>query len=365
MLPDASFTDAVGARHPRNCWYVAGWDHDLAPGGLLAMTVLGEPLVLMRDDAGELATLEDRCPHRAAPLSLDRCEPGGLRCLYHGVKFASDGSCVEIPGQEHIPASLKARAYPAVERHSALWVCMGDPDLADEDAIPEFVGYADPDWAMTPGRLDYTAPARLIHDNLLDLSHIAYVHADSFAGGNQASAAGWLDAHMTTRAHDRGVSVERCMAGMPSDPAGGGGTETGADVWTRYDFLIPGIFIQTTERYAPGTIDPAAPGRCAGKSLFSTFTCQAVTPVTQDTTSYFFAYGPLAADADRKDFFAELGLKAFHEDKRMIEAQFATMQRTNSRVMPLAMDQAVLKYEAVLRRYLERMSAGTKESEAA
>ncbi len=361
---EAVFTDAVGGRHPRNCWYMAGWDRDLRTDGLLAATMLGQPLVLLRDADGQLAALEDRCPHRAAPLSLGRCEGGALRCMYHGVKFAADGRCLEIPGQQQLPPSLQVRTLPAVERHSALWVWPGDPALADPALIPDFTGYASATWAMTPGRLDYAAPARLIHDNLLDLSHIAFVHAESFAAGSQASAQGWLNSHMETRAHERGVSVERIMAGMPPNPAGGS-VDGGSDVWTRYDFLLHGIFIQTTERYPAGTIEPAAPVRADGRSLFSTFTCQAVTPITEDTTCYFFASGPLARDAHKQAFFAELGLKAFNEDKRMIEAQFATMRRTGTRVMPLAMDQAVLKYEAVLRRFLEADSRPAQEAAAA
>jgi phenylpropionate dioxygenase-like ring-hydroxylating dioxygenase large terminal subunit len=356
------FTDAVGAVHPRNAWYMAGWDDDLAPGALRAVRILGEPLVLFRA-GGEIAAFEDRCPHRAAPLSLGRCEGETLRCMYHGVRFAADGSCVEVPGQDTLPPQLKVRTYPALERHSALWVWMGDPARANEAAIPPFVGHRDPAWALGTGRVDYDAPARLIHDNLLDLTHISYVHAESFAGGSQASADGWLGAHVDTRSHDRGVTVERCMGGMPPNPAGGGGATESADVWSCYDFLIPGVFIQTTERYPPGTMDAAAPARCPEANQFSTFTCQAVTPLTADTTSYFWAFGPQRAHTGRKDFFVALGEKAFAEDKRMIEAQWRTMQATGTRVMPLAMDKALLKYDAVLKRFLEAQDR--PESEAA
>ncbi|HSG57301.1 MAG TPA: aromatic ring-hydroxylating dioxygenase subunit alpha [Paracoccaceae bacterium] len=346
-----AFIDAVGWQHPRNAWYMAGWDRDVPPGEVIAATILGQPLALARDDAGTVFALEDRCPHRAAPLSLGRCESGGLRCLYHGVRFAADGRAVEIPGQDTIPAALRARAFPVVERHAAIWIWMGDPAMADPCAIPEFRGYRHPDWAMTPGRLDYDAPARLIHDNLLDLSHIAYVHKDTFAGGSDASADGWLAAKVTTTTLPGGVAVERAMGGMPPNPAGGNVAD-GADVWSRYEFIVPGTFIQTTERYAPGSMDPANQARCEGQSLFDTFTCQAVTPLTADTACYFFAFGPRSANADRQDFFADLGLRAFHEDKRMIEAQWRTMQVTSTRIMPLAMDQAVMKYEAVNRRLL-------------
>ncbi len=120
------------------------------------------------------------------------------------------------------------------------------------------------------------------------------------------------------------------MAGMPPNPAGGGAAPDGADVWSCYSFTVPGVFIQLTERYPQGTMDPANQARCEGESLFDTFTCQAVTPLTADTACYFFAFGPRAANADQQDFFADLGLRAFHEDKRMIEAQWQVMQATST-----------------------------------
>jgi vanillate O-demethylase monooxygenase subunit len=329
------------------------------------MSVLGEPLVLFRA-GGKVAVFQDRCPHRAAPLSLGRCEGETLRCMYHGVRFAADGSCVEVPGQDTLPPQLRVKTYPAVEKHAAIWVWMGDPARADENAIPDFVGYRDPAWALATGRLDYDAPARLIHDNLLDLTHISYVHADSFAGGSQDSADGWMRAKVDIRSHDRGVTVERCMTGMPPNPAGGGGGAVeSSDVWSCYDFLIPGMFIQTTERYSPGTMNPATPARCRANNQFATFTCQAVTPLTADTTCYFWAFGPQAEHGDKTEFFRALGTKAFLEDKRMIEAQWRTMQATGHETMPLAMDKALLKYDAALKRFLAHGQGTKSESEAA
>lgn len=359
-MVQSAFIDAVGWEHPRNAWYMAGWDRDVPVGEVVAMSILGQGLALARDKEGAPFAMEDRCPHRAAPLSLGKCEDGGLRCWYHGVKFASDGRAVDIPGQDKIPPTLRVRTFPVVERHSAIWVWMGDPELADEGKIADFVGYRHPDWAMTPGRLDYAAPARLIHDNLLDLSHIAYVHKATFAGDREDSAQGWLSAKISNITLANGVAVERAMAGMPPNPAGGRHVDE-ADVWSRYDFTVPGVFILRTETYPHGTMDPADQGRCEGKSAFTTFTCQAVTPLTADTTCYFFAFGPWAAEADKQDFFADLGLRAFHEDKRMIEAQWQVIQRTSTQIMPLAMDQAVLKYEAVNKRLLAEQ-ARTKET---
>jgi phenylpropionate dioxygenase-like ring-hydroxylating dioxygenase large terminal subunit len=89
----------------RNAWYVAAWTHEIEPGRIHARTIIDRPLVLYRTADGGIVALEDRCPHRFAPLSQGRLEGDALRCMYHGLKFAPDGRCIEIPGQERIPHS--------------------------------------------------------------------------------------------------------------------------------------------------------------------------------------------------------------------------------------------------------------------
>lgn len=343
----------------RNAWYMAGWDRDFPVGEPKAETILGEPIVLYRTDDGRMIALEDRCVHRLAPLSHGRCEGANLRCMYHGLVFDPSGQCVEIPGQEIIPKAARVKTYPAVERHAAVWLWMGEPALADEALIPPFTGYRDPAWAMEPGRMDYAAPAHLIHDNLLDLSHIAYVHLNSFSGGNPASGRGWIDAETMYKTLPRGVRVSRWMKGMPLSAAGPASDEP-MDVWTSYDFLAPGIFLQTTERYRQGSYTVGAEGGpVSGEPVFATFTCQAVTPLTEDKACYFFAYGPWAREAERAPFFADLGRRAFEEDRHMIEAQYKVIQATpNPRMMPMAMDKAVLTYAGVLKTLLRAEAAG-------
>ncbi len=87
----------------RNCWYVAGWSHQFPKGALVGRTMLSEPIVLYRKADDTVVALEDRCCHRLAPLSLGRLEGDDLRCLYHGLKFAPSGKCIEIPGQTFVP----------------------------------------------------------------------------------------------------------------------------------------------------------------------------------------------------------------------------------------------------------------------
>jgi len=345
----------------RNAWYMAGWDADFVVGVPRREKILNEPIVFYRTADEKVVALEDRCVHRLAPLSLGRCEGANLRCMYHGLLFAPDGRCIEIPGQDVIPPAAKVRSYPVVEEHSAVWIWMGEAEAADPSLIPDFVGYRDDAWAMLPGRIDYAAPAKLIHDNLLDLSHIAFVHLNSFAAGNASAGESWISADTVYKTLPRGVRVSRWMKDVPRAP---GGAQGGAmpddvimDVYTSYDFLVPGIFLQLTQRWARGSYELDADGRPTGTPIFETFTCQAVTPLTDTSACYFFAYGPSADQGDRKQFFADLGRRAFEEDRLMIEAQHQTIQETaQPRMMPLVMDKAVLNYEGVLKKLLREQA---------
>jgi vanillate O-demethylase monooxygenase subunit len=131
------------------------------------------------------------------------------------------------------------------------------------------------------------------------------------------------------------------------------------DVWTSYDFLVPGIFLQETARFQAGGYTLDGEGVPQGEAVFRTFTCQAVTPLTDDTACYFFAYGPWSREAERKPFFADLGRRAFEEDRLMIEAQHKVIQSTaNPRMMPMVMDKAVLTYAGVLKKLLREEAAG-------
>jgi len=99
-----------------NCWYMAGWSHELDDGRLLPRTLLEQPVLLFRGESGAAIALDNRCAHRGALLSNGRREGDCVRCMYHGLKFDATGRCVQIPGQDMVPAKLAVRRYPLVER---------------------------------------------------------------------------------------------------------------------------------------------------------------------------------------------------------------------------------------------------------
>src|SRR5947199_892811 len=104
----------------KDAWYIAAQSNELerAPSdrALLARMLLREPVVLYRREDGTPVALEDRCCHRHLPLSMGKLEGDRLRCGYHGLLFAPDGRCVEIPGQASVPPQARVRAYPVVEK---------------------------------------------------------------------------------------------------------------------------------------------------------------------------------------------------------------------------------------------------------
>ena len=172
----------------RNTWYVAAWSSDIAAEAPHGLTILGQPIVIWRDGSGAVHALEDRCVHRLAPLSLGRCEGANLRCMYHGFLFGPEGNVVSIPGQQDVPAIARVKSYPVIEQDSWIWVWMGTEDLADPRLIPRVKSLEEEDWLPGFGVLDYDAEASLINDNLTDLSHLPFVHGQSFAATDEFAA---------------------------------------------------------------------------------------------------------------------------------------------------------------------------------
>ena len=171
----------------KNCWYVAAWDIEVPEDGMLARTLLNEPVLLYRGSEGQVVALENRCCHRAAPLHLGRKEGDCIRCMYHGLKFDPSGACVEIPGQDKIPPKTCIKSYRVVERHRLVWIWMGDPAMANPDDIVDHHWHDSPDWRMKPGYIHYQANYKLIVDNLLDFTHLAWVHPTTL--GTESAAA--------------------------------------------------------------------------------------------------------------------------------------------------------------------------------
>jgi vanillate O-demethylase monooxygenase subunit len=162
---------------PKNTWYVACTPTEIDDKPL-GRKICGEAIVFYRGAEGQVAALEDFCPHRGAQLSLGQVCEGQLVCGYHGLAMGCDGKTVSMPGQR-VQGFPKIRSYPVVERHGFVWVWPGDAAHADAALIPHLEWAESPEWAYGGGMYHIHCDYRLMIDNLMDLTHETYVHTTS------------------------------------------------------------------------------------------------------------------------------------------------------------------------------------------
>jgi phenylpropionate dioxygenase-like ring-hydroxylating dioxygenase large terminal subunit len=160
----------------KNSWYCASWSVDVAdrPVGI---KILGEEIVLYRKADGQAVALSGVCPHRFARLARGKVVGDNLECPYHGLQFNASGACAHNPHSGAIPRSARVNAYPLVERNGACWIWMGMPDAANNELIPSFDFVSNrAKWAGLTGYLRIESNYQLVLDNLLDLTHAAFIH---------------------------------------------------------------------------------------------------------------------------------------------------------------------------------------------
>ena len=180
---------AGDAPWPRNHWYVAAYSREVTSAPL-ARELLGTPVVLFRNSRGEPGAIFDRCPHRGMPFSEGQVVGDALQCPYHGMEFDATGRCIHIPSSQMIPARMCVPGYPLREQLGLVWIWMGDPDRADSTPLPDLRrwGFGKPGWHWEMAVcLDVEANYLLPLENLLDASHITFLHKGQIDQGLVAS----------------------------------------------------------------------------------------------------------------------------------------------------------------------------------
>jgi vanillate O-demethylase monooxygenase subunit len=192
---------------PTNAWYVAAWSHELAEKPL-ARRVLDQPIVLFRDRNGKAAALRDACCHRCAPLSLGTVTDEGLQCGYHGLVFNRSGVCVHVPGQDRIPPRACVQHYEVAEQDKMVWIWMGAPSSADRSKILGYQYHNQPSQhPCALGFVNVAANYLLILDNIMDLTHVGYVHKSTIGGDPTVHN----EAKMTVEPTEAGLRFTRWM----------------------------------------------------------------------------------------------------------------------------------------------------------
>ena len=163
----------------RNCWYVAAHTDEVGRE-MTARTFLDTKVVLYRTEAGEAIALHDRCLHRSYPLSRGTLDGDDVVCGYHGMRFGADGRCTRIPTNEtNSLGKIAVQRFALEERGPLVWIWMGDPDRADPALIPSYDWLTSADWVHTTGSFEIDASYVALHENLLDLTHLTYLHAST------------------------------------------------------------------------------------------------------------------------------------------------------------------------------------------
>ena len=336
---------------PQNYWYCAAFGKELEQKPL-ARTILGQAVVLYRTGDGRPVAFDDRCCHRRVPLSAGKIEGDNLRCGYHGLVYNPAGKVIWAPGQDHLPPGAQVRSYPIVEKHGWVWIWPGDPALAAKTPVPNYDKYDDPNWASYEELLPISGNYFLVVDNLLDLSHLPFLHAATIGSPedvnpnlNWERGPDWI----------KGTRVARGLSPSPRNLMEG------------LDFKFDRTQIMHFEPPSQVTIDILSNefgkeyGAPDDRMNCRIIIYDAITPETETSCHYFWA---ISRDYGIRDqSLTELGFKAtstaFREDKTMIERQQTIINREPDLTMiDLIGDSGGLQ----ARRIIERLLAGEQSA---
>ncbi len=330
----------------RNAWYVAGWS-DGFDRSLRAETVLGERIVVYRRADGSPVALEDACPHRKLPLSMGALVGDAVQCGYHGLTFDGGGACVAAPTQPgSIPRRAVVHSYPVADRYRLLWIWMGDPALADPVDIFPIENYGDLGWGCTDGGvLDIACNYLWVCDNLLDPSHVAWVHVTSFAG------AGTDNAPLDVERSADGVIVSRWIHGGAPSPyyADLVRFEGPCDRLQHYEMRLPGIALNKSVYTPAGTGGRGAPPVA---ETYVNISYNFMTPINENRTRYFwFQHRNTdpddAAISERMNAGARM---AFEEDRVVLEQVHHGMKAPRRPAIDLGLDAGAKAFRLLVER---------------
>ena len=297
----------------RNQWYCAALSNEIG-NSPLGRILLNEPVVMYRKGDGTAVALEDRCCHRRAPLSRGQVEGDNLRCGYHGLLYEPGGKVIWAPGQEKLPPGAQVKSYAFVEKHGWAWIWMGDPALADSETVPAFHWYDAKGWASYGECLDVKANYMLLVDNLLDLSHLAFLHIKTIGAADDTSPELTWERGPT---FVRGVRIARNLSPSARQIAQGDTIRT--DTTKVMTFRAPANVVIEIDTVEAGKTADDPTNRVNRKIVV----LDSMTPETETSCHYF--WGSCRNYAIDDEALSELVRRstrtAFDEDKQMLEAE--------------------------------------------
>ena len=344
---------------PKNAWYVAAMPDEVKDKPL-GRTICNEKIVFYRGENNRVEAVEDFCPHRGAALSLGYVCEGKLVCGYHGLVMGCDGKTVSMPGQR-VQGFPKVRAYPVMEKYGFIWVWPGDPAQADPAKLHHLEWAESPDWAYGGGLYHIACDYRLMVDNLMDLTHEAYVHTTSI-GQKEID-----ESPVTTKVDGDHVITSRFMENVMAPPfwranlrGNGLADDVPVDRWQICRFTPPShVLIEVGVAHA-GHGGYHAPAQHKAASIVVDF----ITPESETSIWYFWG---MARNFQPQDEALTATIregqgKIFGEDLEMLEQQQQNLLRHPQRqLLKLNIDAGGVQS----RRILERLCAAEQQQPAA
>jgi phenylpropionate dioxygenase-like ring-hydroxylating dioxygenase large terminal subunit len=339
-------TEPSSRNYPYNCWWVAAFSGEVSRD-LLGRWLLETPVLLYRREDGTAVALENRCPHRGAPLVLGCLKGDDIQCGYHGFRFSADGICVSIPSMETAPASASVRSFPVIEQAPYIWIYLGDPAKLEEVPPPPLLEWTDDeDFALVSGRMDVAANYMLLKENVLDLTHFGYVHAKSFG------ITDWVDPPRFFSEGDT-TGYRQTFKRSPLPPIFA--NPLGLPPGTPYDRNNYGSFESPALQRA--AIDFCDPDSGALKGRFRI--AHATTPIDNCSMHYFWLLGrDHGKSSEQLAQLKAVTVAGFAEDEEMIEAIQATASRDpRGRKAPeisVKMDTAGIQARRIVQRWMDK-----------
>ena len=301
----------------KNTWYMAGWATEFGETPLRRV-LLGSAIMFYRAGDGKVVAMEDRCPHRFAPLSKGQRQGDNIECAYHGLVFDRHGTCVLNPFADSPPKGAAVRTWAVHEQDGILWLWAGSPGTADLGAVPDYSDVRCPTGLpLITGYQQTRANYQFVTDNLMDLSHIEFVHRGTFGTDGML----FKGKHTLEQLEDGGLRSEWAMSDYA--PPGWG-----------YWLYSPG---QSTDQWlimrwqAPATMKLDIGVTAHGAARADGFTVRQahiLTPETEHTTHYFWGTGRFGFEqsAEIDQIVHDRQIAAFDiQDKPIIEAAYANI----------------------------------------
>lgn len=332
----------------RNAWYVGALSKDI-DRSLFATRMLKEDIVLYRKEDGSVAALEDSCPHRRLPLSKGRLLGDQVECGYHGLTFDCSGACTVAPGLKQIPKSAVVRSYPCVERYGMVWVWMGDPELADESSLIQIDEWDNAEWGVNSGdAMELECNYLYVTDNLLDPSHVSWVHQTSFGNSDL------IGLPLKVDVEDSGVTVSRWSTNVEVAPFYKQFVKFDGkcDRKQHYEVRFPSLAV-IKAIFLPAGSQTDNPSEYH-KDVFLMDSYNLLTPIDENRTRYFWFQLRNFSPDDQKvsEVFNHDVRFAFMEDKAILEEVHANLKEKPA-ALDLPLDSGPMRFRRRMAQLIE------------